>query len=78
MKWIVAAILAVMGLTLLMLWTRLEAADWHKDPQFAAGEWSIQVQTPPCDDVHNIQVIYPKHSGEPITIECDQMTVNTK
>lgn len=51
---------------------------WHSDPQVAAGEWKIQVQTPPCDSVHNIQVIYPKESGAPITIECDQMTVAEK
>ena len=53
-------------------------ADFHADPQFAAGEWKIEVQTPPCDSVHNIQVIYPKDSGAPITIECNQMPVPTK
>lgn len=53
-------------------------AAWHTDPQFAAGEWKIEVQTPPCDSVHNVQVIYPKESGAPITIECDAMPVPTR
>jgi len=48
------------------------------EPQFAAGEWKIEVQTPPCDSVHNVQVIYPKESGAPITIECDAMPVKTR
>ena len=47
------------------------------DPQYAAGEWRIEVQTPPCDSVHNVQVIYPQESGAPLTIECDQMPVPT-
>lgn len=50
----------------------------QKDPQFAAGEWKIEVQTPPCDAVHNIQVIYPQESGAPIAIECDDMPVATR
>lgn len=63
----------VSGVVLGTLHTR-----FHADPQYAAGEWKIQVQTPPCDSVHNVQVIWPKESGAPITIECDQMPVPTK
>jgi hypothetical protein len=51
---------------------------WVIDTQYAAGEWKIEVQTPPCDSVRNVQVIYPKESGYPITIECDVMPVATK
>jgi hypothetical protein len=51
---------------------------WHTDNQVAAGEWKIEVQTPPCDSYKNIQVIYPKESGAPITIECDLMPVAEK
>ena len=53
-------------------------AKWHTDNQVAVGEWKIEVQAPPCDSVRNIQVIYPKESGAPITIECDLMPVSTK
>ena len=51
---------------------------WTVDNQIAAGEWKIEVQTPPCDSYKNIQVIYPKESGAPITIECDLMPVAEK
>jgi hypothetical protein len=47
----------------------------HIDNQVAAGEWKIEVQTPPCDSAKNIQVIYPRESGSPITIECNLMPV---
>jgi hypothetical protein len=50
-------------------------AAWHADPQFAAGEWKIEIQTPPCE---NLQVIWPKESGAPLTVECDLMPVNTR
>jgi hypothetical protein len=48
------------------------------EPRMAAGEWKIEAQTPPCDSVHNLQVIYPKESGAPITIECDAMPVPSR
>lgn len=52
---------------------------WVVDSQVAAGEWKIEMQAPPCDDVtHNVQVLFPKRSGEPITIECDAMPVGEK
>jgi len=51
---------------------------WTTDNQVAAGEWKIELQTPPCDNVHNLQVIWPKHSGEPMTVECDSMPVPEK
>ena len=51
---------------------------WAIDTQYAAGEWKIEVQTPPCDSYKNIRVIYPAQSGAPITIECDLMPVATK
>lgn len=54
------------------------ATHWHTDNRMAAGEWKIQVQTPPCDGAKNIQVIYPKESGAPISIECDLMPVAEK
>lgn len=54
------------------------AHSWHTDNRMAAGEWRIEVQTPPCDGAKNIQVIYPKESGAPITIECDLMPVPEK
>jgi hypothetical protein len=50
-------------------------AKWRTDDRIAGGEWKVEVQTPPCDSVHNIQVIYPQESGYPITIECDSMPV---
>lgn len=56
-----------------------EGGGFHiQDRQVAAGEWKIEVQTPPCDSYKNIQVIYPKESGAPITIECDLMPVGEK
>jgi hypothetical protein len=70
---LIAALAFLAGLAVQSLY-----APWHTDPQFAAGEWKIEVQTPPCDSVHNVQVIYPKESGAPITIECDSMPVPTK
>lgn len=51
---------------------------WHIDNRMAAGEWKIEVQTPPCDGAKNMQVIYPKESGAPISIECDLMPVAEK
>jgi len=51
---------------------------WKTDNQVAAGEWKIQVQTPPCESFENIEVIYPKESGAPITIECNLMPTPTK
>jgi hypothetical protein len=79
--------LTVVAVICIMVWLYIPAskpqaqqpkAAWHTDPQFAAGEWKIEVQTPPCDSVHNVQVIYPKESGAPITIECDSMPVPTR
>ena len=69
MKMLLAAILLVM---------LAGCAKWHTDNQIAAGEWKIEVQTPPCDSAYNVQVIYPKESGAPITIECDLMPVPAK
>lgn len=51
---------------------------WNHDNQVAAGEWKIELQTPPCDSIHNLQVIWPAHSGEPATIECDLMPVGER
>lgn len=48
------------------------------DAQVAAGEWKVEIQTPPCDNVHNLQVIWPKESGSPMTVECDSMPVVEK
>lgn len=48
------------------------------EPRMAAGEWKVEMQTPPCDSVHNMQVIWPKESGYPLTIECDSMPVPTR
>lgn len=56
----------------------LQRSDWHNEPQLAAGEWSIELQHPPCDSVHNIEVIFPKDGDSPIKIECNQMPVKTK
>ena len=72
-----------LAIALFLFFVSLYAAEMHKknytyEPQYAAGEWKIEVQTPPCDSVHNVQVIYPKESGAPITIECDAMPVGTK
>ena len=53
-------------------------AAWHTDSRFAAGEWKIEVQTPPCAGAKNLQVIFPKSAGAPLTIECDVMPVPTK
>jgi len=50
----------------------------HVDNQVAAGEWKIEVQTPPCDNPKNLQVIWAKESGAPLTIECDMMPVAEK
>lgn len=51
---------------------------WITDRQVAAGEWKIEMQTPPCDSVHNLQVIWPQESGAPLTVECDQMPVGER
>lgn len=54
-------------------------ADFHvEDPQVAAGEWKIEIQTPPCASYKNIEVIYPKASGLPMAIECNFMPVKTR
>lgn len=52
-----------------------KSTGWITDPEVAAGEWKIELQTPPCDSVHNMEVIWPKESGQPIAIECNQMPV---
>ena len=61
---------------------RLTPKPFTYDPQYAAGEWKIEVHTPPCDKLRNgapnMQVIFPKESGAPITIECDAMPVGTR
>ena len=58
------------------------AKPYTYEPQYAEGEWKIEVQTPPCDKLPNgapnMEVIYPKESGAPITIECNAMPVGTK
>lgn len=66
------------SLALLALLAISGGPKWHTDNRMAAGEWKIEVQTPPCDSAKNIQVIYPKESGYPITIECDSMPVAEK
>jgi hypothetical protein len=73
---IVAASVAVAGITVRR--AMHAPRPWHTDPQVAAGEWKIEIQTPPCDSVHNLQVIWPKESGAPVTLECDQMPVPTR
>lgn len=50
----------------------------HSKPHPATGEWSIQIPVPHCDDVGNVQVIWPQRDGDPVTVECDQMTINAK
>lgn len=66
------------GISMMIVYAAVVGSPWHKDSHYASGEWKVQMQTPPCDSVHNIQVIYPKESGAPITIECDSMPVPTK
>lgn len=51
---------------------------FHADNQMAVGEWKIELQTPPCDSAHNLQVIWPKESGAPMSVECDSMPVPAK
>ena len=67
-------ILAISVAGLIIGWA-LAGCGGHKDNQVAAGEWKIEVQTPPCDSPKNLQVIWPKQSGYPLTIECDSLTV---
>ena len=50
-------------------------AGWITDPQVAAGEWTIQLQTPPCDSVHNVQVILPEQPAGVLTVECNLLPV---
>lgn len=50
----------------------------HTDTRIASGEWKIEVQTPPCESVKNLQVIWPKEPGAPVTIECDALPVPVK
>ena len=74
-------VLAVLvGLSMLLGWRMgvKSNSTWHSDSQVAEGEWKIEMQTPPCDNVHNLQVIWPKESGYPMTIECDKMPVNQR
>lgn len=68
----------VISLIALFVIVAIHSDHYTYEPQYAQGEWKIEVQTPPCDNVHNVQVIYPKESGAPITIECDAMPVGTK
>lgn len=51
---------------------------WRTSSRIAAGEWRIEVQTPPCDGARNLEVIYPHHPGDPIAIECNDMPVPTR
>ena len=48
------------------------------NPQYAAGEWRIEMQTPPCETGKNLQVVWPGEPGAPMTIECDLMPVAEK
>jgi len=50
----------------------------HTDPRIASGEWKIEVQTPPCESAKNLQVIWPKEPGAPVTIECNALPVPVK
>jgi hypothetical protein len=74
-NWRILAVIVIVGLAGGWL---SGCAKWHTDNQVAVGEWKIEIQTPPCDSVYNVQFIYPKESGSPITIECDLMPVPTK
>lgn len=71
-------VLVVGAIVWLMIHDANHVTKYHYDNRVAAGEWHIEVQTPPCDGVGNIQVIYPQQSGYPIEIECDQMPVGEK
>ena len=64
------ALLAILGVS--------GCRHWTVDSQVAAGEWKVEVQTPPCDGAKNIQVMYPAESGGPMTIECDLMPVGER
>lgn len=58
-------------------WSNKFMDRYSHDPQLAAGEWKIEIQTPPCD-TKNLRVIWPKQSGYPATIECSNMEVGEK
>lgn len=68
MKRIIVALLCISAGAIAFAGT---ARRWHTDPRMAAGEWKIEIQTPPCDNEKNLQVIWPKESGAPMTVECD-------
>jgi hypothetical protein len=77
MKIIFGLALGIVLGTFATLWQH-PSHQWNTDAQVAAGEWKIEVQTPPCDSAKNIQVIYPVESGAPMTIECDSLPVAEK
>lgn len=77
-KTLTIALIAVAGAALAYGVAVLEHRRGVVDPQVAGGEWKIEIQTPPCDSVKNLQVIWPERSGEPMTVECDSMPVAEK
>jgi len=48
-----------------------------QDRQAMAGEWSIAIQTPPCDS-NQYGVHYPERDGDVITVYCKTMPVRAK
>lgn len=52
---------------------------WSYDPQVAAGEWTVYVQTMPCDTGH-LDVVMPEHavSGDVLTIKCSNITIGER
>lgn len=77
-RWDATAVLivAILAIGTLCWWVGVPDRYSH-DPQLAAGEWKIEIQTPPCD-TKNLKIVWPKQSGYPATIECSNMEVGEK
>jgi len=54
------------------------SAKFHtQDPQAAAGEWTIAVQLPPCDNGY-VSFHLPERNGDVAIIYCEQFAVKEK
>lgn len=68
------------------MWAESNHRAWAFDSQTEEGTWKIELQTPPCglkQDIHgnntpDIEVVYPKNSGEPMSVECHSMPVGAR
>lgn len=76
---LILAATALLILAVALLSRPAPRVGWRTSPQLAGGQWTIWVQTPPCEaPAGNLHVDLPKFSGEPLIVMCDALPVPVK